>query len=250
MSRSPGSGKDALAPITQAILNRVLSQSVGSYQRLLGILGDQARGRHLLLYMHDRDASRVLSRARYDGAVLDPPGDYLMVTDANVGATKGDYYLKRSIHLQAEIPDKGTQRHRVTLQYAMPPVADAIDAALNPSDGGSYHDYVRVFLPENAEVANARFALDDQPTADKLDLVSFAHGHEVVGAYLRVPRGHRFELTIDYFVPSSGSRSYQLYVQKQAGTPGTPVQLEVSYPGGRLVSRKPLTSDYQAVATW
>jgi hypothetical protein len=252
VSQVPGaSGKGALAPITQAILKSLLAQPVDSYTRILAILGQQAQGRHLLFSMHDRTAADLAARAGDDGAILKAPGDYLMVADANVGATKGDYYVKRAIDVKAEISAGGAQRHRLTLTYEMPETTDATDAALNDLyDGGAYHDYLRAYLPENASVAGASFTLDGTPTADKLDLVGFAHGHEYVGAYARVPRGHTLRLAIDYTIPQADGRGYQLYIQKQAGVPPSPYNLDISYPGGRYTTAGSLDTDKRASVRW
>jgi hypothetical protein len=246
----PGAGKDALAPITQTILNRVLTQPSTSYQKLLTVLADQARGRHILVSLHDQGGAQVAAQAHLDGALLNPAADYMMVVDANVGATKGDYYVKKSINFKAEVPAQGSQRHQVVLTYDMPPVADATDALLNTFDGGAYHDYLRVYLPEKAAVEGLAYTLDGSATSDRLDLISFEHGHEVVGAFARVPRGHRVQLTLDYTVPGQGGRSYNLYIQKQAGTPPTPMDVTVSYPGGRLGGTTTLAADYAKGATW
>ena len=44
---------------------------------------------------------------------------------------------------------------------------------------------------------------------------------------------------------------YDLLVQKQAGIPGYPVDLDISYPGGGLVSRRVnLSQDIDVAARW
>ncbi|MDQ6748174.1 MAG: DUF4012 domain-containing protein [Candidatus Dormibacteraeota bacterium] len=248
----PGTGKAALAPITEAVVRSVLAQPVENFPRLLSAINDQLRGRHVLLYLHAPDAARVASAGTADGAILNPKGDYLMVDDANVGATKGDFYVKRSIEFKAEIAPGRAQRHRVVLPYDMPRPVDDADERLNParSDEGAYHDYLRVYLPDNATVTGISYVMDGRRADGKLDVVGFAHGHEFVGAFARVPRGHTLQLTLDYSLPATGARDYHLYVQKQAGVLSTPLSVDVSYPGGRYARSQPLVADVAAGVRW
>ena len=252
VSNQPGAGKAALGPIAGAIMGRLLAEPVQSYPRILAVLSDQVRARHVLFYMHSPDAAGLASQGLADGAVLKPAGDYLMVADGNVGATKGDFYVKKSIDFQAEVPATGDQHHQVVLTYDMPAPVDKVDEQLNPLryDGGAYHDYVRVYLPENANVVGVTYRMDGKPADGRMDVVGFADGHEFVGTYARVPRGHKLQLFLDYSVPSGNARSYALYIQKQAGVLGTPFSVDVSYPGGRYTKTGDLTLDTTANLRW
>jgi hypothetical protein len=251
VSTAPGAGKGALSPIARAVLEKILTQPVSSWPRLLSALQRQASGRHLQLFLHDQRLATATAEFHSDGAVLGGGEDYLMVVDANVGVTKGDYYLRKSMTVKAELPSGGVSRHEVTLDYSLPLPVDATDSALNPGSG-EYHDYLRFYLPETATLSGLRFTEDGQPSSDggAAEPVRFEHGRQVVGTFFRLPRGHRVQLRLAYRVPLLPQNSFDLLIQKQAGTPARPTTVSVSYPGGQASRQADLAEDISFHAAW
>lgn len=251
VQHGPGTGKDALPPIAKAILNKALTQPLTAYPRILSAFQDQGHRRHLQVSIHSPGLAAAAAGVHYDGALLDQRDDYVMIVDGNVGATKGDYYVKKSAQLRAEVPASGLSRHQLTLSYDMPPPVDDVDRALNPGQG-SYNDFVRVYLPESANLVNLEYRLDGQPAKEGgLDSVSNDHGKRVIAVFFRLPRGHKAEVKINYLVGLRGGNGYDLLVQKQAGIPGYPVNLDISYPAGGLVSRRvDLSQDIDVAVHW
>ena len=249
VSTAKGSGKQALGPISNAVLNKILTAPASSWPRLLLAARQQADGRHIQVLFHDGQLEEAAASAHYDGAILPGNQDSLMAVDANVTPSKGDYYVQKSMNVKAEVEASGMTRHEVTMTYDMPTPVDDIDRALNPGDG-TYRDYVRFYLPETATVANFHITLDGKPSESGLDAISYAHGREVVGAYFRLPRGHETVVDMIYEIPNAPQASYQLTVQKQAGVPGLPTTVLISYPGGFRVERSDLTTDMNASVTW
>jgi hypothetical protein len=229
VSRAPGAGKEALNVIAPVLVSKLQTQTVDRWPTLLGVFRDQAVGRHLQLFMHDPNLARLAAESRFDGALVPTTDDYLMVVDGNVCASKGDFYLRKSIQLKVEVYPSGLARHELVVRYEMPLPVDDVDRALNPRDG-SYGDYMRVYLPETATPSGFSFRMDGKPGDGGLERVSVEHGKKVVGTYFNLPRGHLAEMRLTYEVGLAGG-AYQLYLQKQAGVPGLPADLEISYPG-------------------
>ena len=248
-STAPGSGKAALTPIGQAVLHQVLTAPAGLWPRLFLVFQQQAAGRHIQAYFHDSHLAGATAKVGYDGHLQTGGEDFLMVCDANVGISKGDYYAHKSMQVSSEVSPAGVVRHEVRVRYQMPAPVDDIDRALNPGDG-SYRDYVRIYLPETATVAGFKVTLDAGQEAGSLDNISFAHGRQVVGAFFRLPRGHEADLTLTYEVPIGSVADYQLTLQKQAGTPALPTTLLVSYPGGITRQHTDLTIDSLLSVAW
>ena len=249
VSRDPGAGKAALAPIAEVILGKVLSQPVTQWPKLLTAYAEQAQGRHIQTYFHDPVLAKAAANARFDGSLLAPPGDYLMVVDGNVSGTKGDFYTKKSADLKVEAQADGVAKHELLLTYELPLPVDDVDRALNPHDG-SYGDYFRVYLPEDARVSSLHMVLDGKDTGEPIDQVAFAHGKQVVGAFFRLPRGHKMEVRLSYTVDTRAKTSYNLFVQKQPGIPSRPTSVLISYPGGLLKSSSELKQDAAWSVGW
>jgi hypothetical protein len=250
-STGPGAGKSALPPISRAVLNKVLTQPAGDWPKMLTVMRDQAEQRHIQAYFHEPALAAATAKVHFDGAMVANPGDYLMVADANVGATKGDAFAHKSMEVRTEVhPGQGVVRHEVLVHYDMPNATDDVDRALNPGDG-SLRDYVRFFLPREAAVAGVTVVSGSGKRAEGgLDAISLAHERQSVGAFVRVPRGEKVDLTLVYEVPLTGNSGYGLYLQKESGVASLPTTLVVSYPGGVARRQTDLMADRQVQVSW
>jgi hypothetical protein len=178
-----------------------------------------------------------------------PSDDYLLVTDANVGANKEDIYLKKSLNIKAEVAPGGMVRHQVSATYDLPQPIDDLDRALNPGKA-SYRNYVRFYLPQTAVVAGFGVTVDGKSAPGNIDQLSVEHDHAIVGTFLRLPRGHTAVMTLSYEVPIGEKGNYNLYLQKQAGQLTLPTTIDVSYPGGVTSRRSALTRDETVAVSW
>lgn len=248
-STAPNAGKQALGPISQAVLQKVVTSPVGKWPKLLKCFEENAAERHIQVLMHDPGLALAAAQANYDGGIVPEKSDYLMVSDANVGATKGDFYVRKKIQLAVEVSQDGSVRHDLRISYIMPTAIDAIDRALNPGDG-SYSDYLRVYLPQTATLGVVSYRLDGHPAESSIDATGIDHGKSYVAVFVRVQRGHTGEVRITYEGSIDVATGYDLYLQKQAGTPGTPVDLAISRPGAVERRSFVLTHDRDEQVSW
>jgi hypothetical protein len=157
--------------------------------------------------------------------------------------------MTKSLDVTAEYPDSGLSRHRVVMRYSFPPPKDDVDRALNPYDG-SYHDYVRFYVPESATIAAVGYTIDGQPGSGTIAEITPGLGKLAVGVPFSLQRGHVAEISLDYQVGLRGGSGDQLMIQKQAGIPGLPVKVDMSYPGGRLRQSADLSRDLTFSIRW
>ncbi|MDQ6877293.1 MAG: hypothetical protein M3082_06275, partial [Candidatus Dormibacteraeota bacterium] len=106
------------------------------------------------------------------------------------------------------------------------------------------------YLPAATTVQRLTVWQDDKPGSGALDSITSAHDKTVVSAFFRLPRGHRVKLMLDYENRVALDRIYQLYLQKQAGIPGLPTQVTISYPGGVKSWRTDLSHDQAYSLRW
>jgi len=251
VENGPGNGLDAIVPISQAVLERVLTLPPSQSLKMLTVLRDSAASRHVMVRFHDPELASLAAAARYDGALLPvrDGDDYLFVADGNVGGNKADYYIKKSMEVRAELTTDGLSRHQASLLYDYPPPVDADDRALNPGTG-AYRDYVRFYLPQTAGVQTIRMAVDGKPAPIAVDSITIEHGHKVIGVFITAPRGHQLRLELFYLVPLPAVDRYHVTLQKQAGIPVRPTQVLISRPGGRASRSVPLDRDAELTFTW
>lgn len=249
VSTTPGSGKGALGPIGQAVLTKVLNSPAALWPKLILASQQQADSRHILVYFHDPNLANAAAAVHYDGALEQTSTDYLMVADANVGATKGDYYAHKTMEVKTEVNASGITRHEVTLNYDMPSALDETDRKLNPGDG-SYRDYLRFYLPDTATVASLSTTMDGQGGGAALDNMTYEHGRSVAAVYIKIPRGHSGQVKLTYQVATGRGSTYDFLVQKQAGLDTLPTKFLVNYPGGNMERDSDLTHDMRLGANW
>jgi hypothetical protein len=201
--------------------------------------------------VHDSGLSAELHSAHADGSVRSSgEDDYLMIVDANMHANKADYYIKKSADVKVEIYPSGLNRHQVLLHYEYPQPAqpDGTDHALNTD--GRFINYVRLYLPETANLGSINYQVDGKNVPTSLGEISHEFGKTVIGVTFILDRGHTGDLSILYGDGLRPGNQYSLLVQKQAGIPERPTWLEVSYPGGIVNRRTALTHDEDFLIEW
>jgi len=251
-------GKKALPAIATVIIAKILAQPSSRWAQFATSLQDAVSGRHLQVSVHDAVQEAQLHALRADGSLQNLPltEDYLMVAEANVAATKADYYLKRSMSVKVEIYPSGLNRHEVDIHYEYPPPVDATDAGLNKSYLNStslYRDYVRFYLPLTTTLANIGFLIDGKPApayGGGLKEQGQEGSHQVYGTFFTLPRGHSADVIIYYEVGLPADPPFQIYIQKQAGLVDLPTMLTVSYPGGIASRKTELSTDTTLTIPW
>ena len=258
LDTGPSSGKKALPGIAAAIISQILAQPPSRWGQFAASLQYGISGRHLQVSVHDASLEAQLHTLGADGSLQSPPltEDYLMTVEANVAATKADYYIKRSMSVKVEIYPSGLNRHMVDIHYDYPPPVDATDDGLNKSYANStslYRDYVRFYLPLTTTLANIGFLIDGKPApayGGGLKEQGQEGSHQVYGTFFTLPRGHSADVIIYYEVSLPADPPFAIYIQKQAGLVDLPTVLTVSYPGGIASRKSEVSTDTTLTVPW
>lgn len=224
----------------------ILAQAV--MQRLLGDVGDLdpmklvenlprlLSERHALFYIPEAQA--MLRQARWDGAMVSAPGDYLFVVDSNVGFNKVNPLVEQSILYTVRL-DSSQPTAELRIRYTHGSQA-RLDQCVHESRYGEtyqdmmdrcYWDYLRVFVPSGAELLQ-REGLEDG------DLAEPEAGRAVMDGLLVLPPGETREVVFRYRLPAGvlAGDVYTLYVQKQSGTWAVPLAVVVEDAQGVLAT--------------
>jgi hypothetical protein len=157
------------------------------------------------MWFRDPALQRRLDGTAVAGAVPRTAGDFLLLADANVAATKANLGLVKDVTYRVRRQGDGTLRARLDILVTN----DAPASAVNPG----YEGYLRVYLPAVARVVPGQRrdevgAADDGP-------------YQVISRRVSVaPLGHQL-LSFEYTLPASlapGGR-YRLTCVRQPGTP-------------------------------
>lgn len=231
-------GKAFLAPFGQTVTQRVLQSPTALLPALVSALQRAAVEKHVVAYFHQPGLEQLVTTAGLGGAVHPVTSDSVMVDDANLSGTKGDLFVRRSGSLDVQVNPDGSARDRLTLTYTNPEVTDAADRALLPGSGGQYRDYLRVLVPETAQLQSIAMSIDGAtPAQIPPDTVTYQFEQQVIGIWFVVPVGATERITLTYSGPfadvSVSPERYQLTWVKQVNALDSPVRVTVHLPGGR-----------------
>jgi hypothetical protein len=199
--------KEPIKDLAFEIDNKISKSSVFTLYILGETFLQQANQKQIMLWSKDSNIQYYITQLDWDGAIdIDSKKDYLKVVDANLGALKTDYYMKRSIKKNVrECGDKICST--ITITYN--------NTATNASPlNTDYKSYTRVLLPKDAFVNNV-IGAEKRPT--EVDY-SVAYNKKIAGFEIRIPFNSSKDIIIDYSMPKLDK--YGLDIQKQSGIEG------------------------------
>jgi hypothetical protein len=219
-----GSRKDMIGVLLSEIMRQALSSPRQVYSRLFLVGLEQARQKHVLVYLHDEDGQKGLEALNFAGRIKTYGGDYLHVNDANLAGAKSNLFVTAAVKQEVTITNAGAEETLV-IEYRYPRQGD--NCSLERKEGlclaGIYRDYLRVYLPAGAEVLEAKGFESKTQTYRDLD-------HLVLAGYFTVVPQGAARVQIKYKVPGDFQkrREYKSLIQKQPGTDGNKYKITVN----------------------
>lgn len=187
--------------------------SVGNISKIADFGHKQIGKKNIMLNFTDPQLQKIVEDVHWDGSVSkDWGGDYLMAVDANMGALKSDYFIKREISYDVDLTQT---KPVVTLKILYRHTARYGD--WRTSD---YHSYLRVYAPEGANLLERKMV--GYPNIQK------EFGKTYFGFKVDVLIGGQTEALITYELPERfSSEDYKLLIQKQSGMGDVPVKVRI-----------------------
>jgi len=213
-----GERKSVMNLLADEIIKRAGSFGYGQKIQLAEILLDDLKQKDVQLYFKDDNLQKIIKENNWGGEVDENwDKDYLMVVDANLGAYKSDYYVKRSVDYSVDLSkDVPEAKLRITYNHT----AKQKDWMTN-----DYTDYLRVYAPEG-------FWLNSYPGFSN-PRFGEEFGRKYFGFLVNVPIGESRTFEFHYTLPQNIKNDYDLKIQKQAGINDMPVSAHITYPDGQ-----------------
>lgn len=193
--------------LSEHLIERVREIAAQDFSQFVQLGIDALRSKDIQIYFNDKTAEAFLQSVQLDGSILSPPGDNLMVVDANIAGDKANSFILDSMNDQVTLDAAGTAVHHLTLQYAW--------TLKGPIYGNAtYRDYVRVYAPPGSTL-QAQKGWTARGTSQ-------AFNHEVWAGYFTLAFGQTRTITLVWSVPHAATLSartwhYQELIQRQAG---------------------------------
>jgi hypothetical protein len=206
--------KAIMNPLAHEILLRVKSFSLSQKYELFEVVLEDLRRKDIQLSFKDELLQQRAEGAHWDGK-MDAlwSDDYLMAVDANLGAWKSDYYVKRSMEYTADF-SKEKPHAKIVFTYHH----TATEKTWLVKD---YQTYVRFYVPKGSWMTSFSGNATQPRFGEEF-------GKKYFGALVQVKLGESKIVTVEYDLPKTvSSDSYDLKIQKQPGINDMPVTIHL-----------------------
>jgi hypothetical protein len=212
----PAASKQARKNIMKVLTAEMIGKltSLNNIPRVAELGLTELRNKNVMISFKDSNLQSAVESVNWAGKVnQDWKGDYLMFVDANLGALKTDYYVKRRIDYTVDFTG---EKPFATAIYTYNNSAPAND--WRTSD---YHTYVRAYVPLGSTYKE-RFMINAVASGEDL-------GRTFMGGYVDAEIGQGdVTTTLKYELPDTvKADNYSLMIQKQSGIGTLPVHIKI-----------------------
>jgi hypothetical protein len=227
--------KSVIGDLAEELIARLLRLPSEQWGEAIEVVRRLGAERHVQLLSFDPAEQTVIRDVRWDGRVEEGPADYLMLSETSVLSTKLNLIIQPDADYRVDISPLGDARHELRLHYRnpLPEWQQGKDPALVKALmlGGVYGGYLRIITPRGATAFSAEIDGATVPLED----AGNEGGKDWFGVFMQLPAGETKEVVLRWVTPlatrSTGGGGYELYLQKQPGTPGMCLKLDISRAG-------------------
>lgn len=234
----PAEVKEGRKGIMKKLAAEILSRlaTVDNIPKIASLAQEELRNKNVMLFFRDESLQSLVKSVHWDGSVAtDWGGDFLMVVDANMGALKSDFFVKRSLDYFVDFT--AGSRPKATVTYTYDHTAPGGD--WRTSD---YHTYTRIYAPKGSTyVENSRVKTGGVGAQDDAALNKTVFGYKVdVIMRQTLPTGITYELP-----ESITEAGYRLLIQKQSGIGTLPTTVRIKTSKGDFTAQYDLKKDIE-----
>jgi len=203
--------------------------SLKNIPRLAKFVQEELRNKNIMLYFKDSNLQDLVQSVHWDGSVAQNwEKDYIMLVDANMGALKSDYYIRRSIDYEVDFTQ---EKPIATIKYLYRHTAPY--GNWRTSD---YHSYLRLYVPKGSNLIERKMV--------SYPLIDEDFGKTYFGFIVHVLINRETEALIKYELPDYITPGdYQLLIQKQSGINSIPVTIRLKTADGEIIQQGELKKD-------
>ena len=250
--------KEFIGKIAEALLGELSSGQSHDWRAIGGVLSRALAERHLLLQFDDPIIAGLTAERGWDNAVHPEGGDFLMVTDTNIGFNKTSAVVDVSLSYDVDLIDVASPESTLTLTHKNNASKDVpcihwntgqITGEASYPINRCYWSYLRVYKQAGVELLDATphaipgdWMLLGQNVPARVDeLDEELPGVQGFGTLLVVPGGRSRSTSFKFALPgtvlsaedagqSPSQHIYHLEVQKQPGTLAIPITIRIHLP--------------------
>jgi sortase (surface protein transpeptidase) len=231
--------KHFAAAVSKAVFGKLTGAPASTLPAVVRAIRGALDQQHLIVWVRDPEAARVLAQRRWTGSLLDFAGDYLMLVDSEVSFSKQSQEVVRDAEYAVDLGDGAAPTARLTLTYTNNSVKR------NDWFRPVYRSYVRAYAPAGAQLVGSEGFR--RPVTSHQEC-----GRTVFGGEVAVATGAKARATLTYRLPTSvvTPAGYDLVLQQQPGLPPGQTVASLRWGAGEQSARAPSLGDRQAHVRW
>ena len=222
----PGSTQkqDFLGSIGRSLFDKVKESDQKTLLALVKSLYPTLNSKDFLIWLDDQNSMKIIQELAWDGGIkdinncLEEQGcfsDYLLVSEANVGINKANYFVKRSFAHQVKVKDNDSLEATLQLDYRNDSQSEAFPA-------GRYKTYLRFYTPLKTELTSIKIRNSLNGEIKKVEEIEKyeKHDRQVFGFLVEVPILESRSVEVIYRLKKKLDNKvnrYLFFLQKQSG---------------------------------
>jgi hypothetical protein len=221
------SRKAVLGALMHSILQNAMQSPKDKLAGLFNASLSAVSEKHILFYFPDEKIQEAFESFNMAGRVRETAGDYFCLVDCNFAGAKSNLFINQEVEQKIEMGSDGSLTKEVTVSYKNP--APPSNCNLEKGElclNGLYRNWFRLYVPQGSTLLESSGSEVEIKTYEELGKTVFEgfYGDK----YPLRPLGSA-KVILKYKLPFRVARGeeYQLLIQKQPGTGGTPYSLEL-----------------------
>lgn len=222
--------KSIIGDLAGELMSKIMKLGVSDALKLWNVAKEDVEGKQMIVWLADDRLQQFIAAENWGGKIQNTTGDYLYVVDANLAALKTDSVMQKNIEYSVTTDASGELIGRVAITYKH--TSKAVSALIS-----AYRSYTRIYVPDGTWFTKAY--LEDSRGMQNLTLlkdvdISTEFGKKVAGVFFTVDPMSEKTLVLEYKLPAGVKEQYQkgsydLYLQKQPGTVGHGLKVNVKF---------------------
>ena len=219
--------KDIMKKMAPIIIDKLAT--IGNVFKLADFFHKEMQKKNVMVNFNDTNLQSLIESVCWGGKVAESWGsDYFMLVDANMGALKTDYYMKREISYDVDLT---LEKPTVTVNILYKNTAPYGD--WRTSD---YHGYLRIYAPKGSKFLERKMI--------GYPYIRQELGKTFFGMKIDVVMGKEVNAMLKYELPDNFNKdNYRLLVQKQSGVDDTPIKINIKTKEGEFSKETTLVKD-------
>jgi len=231
---------------------------ISNIEPIIKMVTQNLNEKDIQLWFKNENLQKIASDAKWTGEVdEDWSGDYVMISDTNVGALKSDYYMKRSMEYKVDFTGKSAEANDVNAGRMVRYISDDIKEQVmsgtfvtskplatvrmiyeNTATQASnynmdYHSFTRLYVPNGS-----KWYVREWFEPPGLDVGVFGDT-QVYGYKFDVLLGDTIPTMLQYTLPDTITEDgYKLKIQKQSGIGNIPLKVTIITSNGNVYTKE------------